>query len=198
MADDSRPLIGVKFAPVGRVHIVRLPEQAVDGPPLPGDQVVVVGENGPIIGGVVRTVPAVVSRRVLDPRAIPRVVRRATRDDLGARLAVHRNRSDGYIENDFLGRDDTNDIDETTARARLDWQAGDALALGLTLMRVDSDNGGCLRRRARATWSVSDTRIHGPPPGAVSPKATLDAGSRPSRGRWSAGGRCDRATMASG
>jgi len=29
-------------------------------------------------------------------------------------------------------RDDTNAIDETTARARLDWQASDALALGLT------------------------------------------------------------------
>lgn len=87
MADDSRPLIGVKFAPVGRVHIVRLPEQAVDEPPVPGDQVVVDGENGPIIGGVVRTVPAVVSRRVPDARAIPRVVRRATCDDLAARLA---------------------------------------------------------------------------------------------------------------
>ena len=71
--------------------------------------------------------------------------------DLGARLAVHRNRSDGYIENDFLGRDDTNAIDETTARARLDWQASEALALGLTLMRVESDNG-------YDAWSLDNTR----------------------------------------
>ena len=70
---------------------------------------------------------------------------------LGARIAVHRNRSDGYIENDFLGRDDTNAIDETTARARLDWQANDALALGLTLMRVDADNG-------YDAWSLDNTR----------------------------------------
>ena len=71
--------------------------------------------------------------------------------ELGARLAVHRNRSDGYIENDYLGRDDTNAIDETTARARLDWQASDALALGLTLMRVESDNG-------YDAWSLDNTR----------------------------------------
>ena len=71
--------------------------------------------------------------------------------DLAARLAVHRNRSDGYIENDFLGRDDTNAIDETTARARLDWQASEALALGLTLMRVESDNG-------YDAWSLDNTR----------------------------------------
>jgi iron complex outermembrane recepter protein len=71
--------------------------------------------------------------------------------ELGARVAVHRNRSDGYIENDHLGRDDTNDIDETTARARLDWQASETLALGLTLMHVDADNG-------YDAWSLDDNR----------------------------------------
>jgi iron complex outermembrane recepter protein len=62
-------------------------------------------------------------------------------EGLGARVALHRHRSDGYIENDYLGSDDSNDIDESTVRARLDWQAGERLALGLTLLRVDADNG---------------------------------------------------------
>jgi cell fate regulator YaaT (PSP1 superfamily) len=87
MADDLRPLVSVKFAPMGRVHIVRLPEHAVDDPPSPGDQVVVEGDTGATVWNVVRTIPGIVSRRVADARAVPLVVRRATRDDLGARLA---------------------------------------------------------------------------------------------------------------
>jgi outer membrane receptor protein involved in Fe transport len=71
--------------------------------------------------------------------------------DLAARVALHRNRSDGYIENDYLGRDDTNDIDESLARVRLDWQASEALAVGLTLMRVDADNG-------YDAWSLDNDR----------------------------------------
>ncbi len=60
---------------------------------------------------------------------------------LGARLALHRNRADGFMKNDFLGRDDTNAIDESTARARLDWQVGERLELGLTALHLDADNG---------------------------------------------------------
>jgi len=70
---------------------------------------------------------------------------------LRARLALHRDQSDGYMENDYLGRDDTNDIDESTARVRLDWQASEALAIGLTLMRVDADNG-------YDAWSLDNSR----------------------------------------
>lgn len=62
-------------------------------------------------------------------------------DSVGARVAVHRNASDGYIENDYLDRDDTNEIDEVTVRGRLDWRASAGLDLGLTALHVDADNG---------------------------------------------------------
>lgn len=60
---------------------------------------------------------------------------------LSARLALQSNESDGYIENRHLQRDDTNNIDETTARLRLRWQANSELKLDLTLLHVDIDNG---------------------------------------------------------
>ena len=42
-------------------------------------------------------------------------------DQLLYRLAVNRFQSDGFIENDYLGRDDTNGQDETTIRGKLRW-----------------------------------------------------------------------------
>ena len=63
-------------------------------------------------------------------------------DDSSAyRVAFQRNSSDGYISNDYLGRDDTNNFDETSYRARFDWQATDKLHLDLVLLGVDIDNG---------------------------------------------------------
>jgi outer membrane receptor protein involved in Fe transport len=60
---------------------------------------------------------------------------------VAGRLAIERHRSDGYLRNSYLGRDDTNAIDELTARARLAWEPAPELSLGLTAMRVDADNG---------------------------------------------------------
>ncbi len=62
-------------------------------------------------------------------------------DSSAYRFAFQRNSSDGYISNDYLGRDDTNNIDETSFRARFDWQATDELHLDLVLLGVDIDNG---------------------------------------------------------
>ena len=62
-------------------------------------------------------------------------------DALTGRLAVQRNRSDGYIDNDFLGTDDTQDRDETTVRARLRWHASERLTADLSLARIEIDNG---------------------------------------------------------
>ena len=39
---------------------------------------------------------------------------------------------DGYIDNTYLGRDDTNGYDEMTVRAKLRFEASDALTLDLT------------------------------------------------------------------
>ena len=57
------------------------------------------------------------------------------------RLAAQHHSSDGYISNDFLNRDDTDNIDELSLRSIFDWQAGDDLSLKFTLFHVDADNG---------------------------------------------------------
>ena len=62
-------------------------------------------------------------------------------DRVTGRLAVQRHRSDGYFENDFLDRDDTQEIDETTIRGRLRWQLTDRLVADVSVNRVEVDNG---------------------------------------------------------
>lgn len=62
-------------------------------------------------------------------------------DSLSARLSAHINQSDGFIENNHLNRDDTNNIDELTIRAKADWKVSDDLALQGVYHRIDVDNG---------------------------------------------------------
>jgi len=62
-------------------------------------------------------------------------------DSVDYRLSVHQNTSDGFVENTWLGRDDTNDIDELTARAKLNWQASDDLSVNTVIHLIDVDNG---------------------------------------------------------
>ncbi|MEZ0152449.1 MAG: TonB-dependent receptor [Candidatus Reddybacter sp.] len=62
-------------------------------------------------------------------------------EGLLGRLAVQQKRSDGYIDNDFLGRDNTNNIDELSTRGKLRWLANDELSIDLTGLYVDIDNG---------------------------------------------------------
>jgi outer membrane receptor protein involved in Fe transport len=62
-------------------------------------------------------------------------------DTLLYRLAAYRHGSDGFMDNAFLGRDDTNERDETLLRGRLRWLPGDTQQLDLTLMRTEADNG---------------------------------------------------------
>jgi iron complex outermembrane receptor protein len=65
----------------------------------------------------------------------------ALSDDANFRISVHQNSSDGFIENVWLGREDTNNQDEFTARAKIDWQIADDLSLNATLHLIDVDNG---------------------------------------------------------
>mgnify|MGYP001135475571 FL=1 len=76
-----------------------------------------------------------------DTRTVSAAVGGPVSESLGYRVAVQQHSSDGYIENDFLKRDDTNSIDELSLRTILDWQASDDLDLKLTLFHVDADNG---------------------------------------------------------
>jgi outer membrane receptor protein involved in Fe transport len=62
-------------------------------------------------------------------------------DELLYRLSVYRYGSDGFIENDYLNRDDSNDRDETSIRGKLRWLAGGDSTLDFTALYVDIDNG---------------------------------------------------------
>ena len=61
--------------------------------------------------------------------------------DSAWRVAAQRYVSDGFRRNAFLSRDDTNDRDETTARAKWRWQASDSAQLDLTYLYADLANG---------------------------------------------------------
>ncbi len=87
MADTPRPRISVKFTPVGRVRTYLAADDAFpDAPPAPGDAVVVDTATGPAVATVVRDVVAVAERRPEPPDPNETIVRRATKEDVVARL----------------------------------------------------------------------------------------------------------------
>jgi iron complex outermembrane receptor protein len=72
-------------------------------------------------------------------------------DTLRARVAVRQNSSDGFIKNDFLNRDDTQNINETSARAKFIWDLSPSLRFNLTTLYIDANNG-------YDTFSLNNTR----------------------------------------
>ena len=58
-----------------------------------------------------------------------------------ARLVARVDRSDGFIDNDHLGRDDTDNVSETTLRGRLSLDVSDAAQLDFAGGLLDADNG---------------------------------------------------------
>ncbi|MBP6514328.1 MAG: TonB-dependent receptor, partial [Steroidobacteraceae bacterium] len=65
----------------------------------------------------------------------------ATGDGAAWRVALQRQHSDGFRRNAFLGRDDTNDREETTARARLRLFPVEGWQADVTATWTDLDNG---------------------------------------------------------
>lgn len=63
------------------------------------------------------------------------------KDQLLGRIAVHQHRSDGYMENDYLDRDNTHNFDELTARGHLKWLVHRDLTIDLNLLHINTDNG---------------------------------------------------------
>lgn len=57
------------------------------------------------------------------------------------RLAVRVDRANGFIENDFLGADDTNNTDEKLLRGKLSWDAGESATVDIAAGYIDADNG---------------------------------------------------------
>ena len=97
----ERPFVSVKFTPVGRAYTFLLPDLAFDADPdvspgpaaaangqalAPGDAVVVTTAEGPAVGTVVRAIPSIAARKQPPAESSDRVVRKATREDVMARL----------------------------------------------------------------------------------------------------------------
>jgi len=65
----------------------------------------------------------------------------ALSNNVQGRFSINKTLSDGYMENVHLNRDDTNNIDETVARAQLSWQANENNNFSFSLFKADIDNG---------------------------------------------------------
>ena len=61
-------------------------------------------------------------------------------EDVGYRIAAQNYQDDGFMDNDFLGDDDTDNHDETTIRAKFTFE-GEASFWQLNLGHIDVDNG---------------------------------------------------------
>ncbi len=64
-----------------------------------------------------------------------------TDDSVMGRLSAQYHESDGFRENTYLNRDDTNGREETTVRGRLKWFGGDAWTFNVAGLFVDIDDG---------------------------------------------------------
>ena len=62
-------------------------------------------------------------------------------DRVAGRVSLHYHRSNGFRDNVYLGRDDTNGRDEMTARGRLHWSAGDSWSFEAAGIYADIDDG---------------------------------------------------------
>ncbi len=62
-------------------------------------------------------------------------------ETIGGRIALRQNSSDGFIDNTFLSRDDTNDRDEFTTRGKLHWSIAEDTEIRFTAAYSDIDNG---------------------------------------------------------
>ncbi len=76
-----------------------------------------------------------------------------------SRFSLYKNTSDGYMKNSYLGRDDTNNIDELTAKGQFKWLISDEHTIDISLNHIDIDNG-------YDTWTFDNTReSHSDEPG---------------------------------
>lgn len=62
-------------------------------------------------------------------------------ENVGYRVAFQSNKSDGFTENGYLHKDNTNNIDETLFRGKLRIEASDDLMIDLTAFYANIDNG---------------------------------------------------------
>lgn len=76
-----------------------------------------------------------------DGRVFDGVVSGPIGEKVGYRIAAQSQKIDGFSENSFLGVDDTNNIDETTVRGKLNIKVNDDLTVNLAGFYLNADNG---------------------------------------------------------
>lgn len=81
-------------------------------------------------------------------------------DKVSYRLAAQRNSSDGVTKNDYLNRDDTNNIDETLLRTKFHIAASDDLDLDLSVFYANVDNGYDVFSLNKDRHSIADNPGH--------------------------------------
>ncbi len=72
--------------------------------------------------------------------------------DSAWRVAVQKYKSDGFMHNTYLNRDDTNGRDELTARLRWHGELGPSTALDFTYLHADLNNG-------YDAWTIDNSRF---------------------------------------
>ena len=76
-----------------------------------------------------------------DGRVINAVLSGPITDRISYRIAAQRQDSDGFTDNDFLNRDNTNNIEEKAIRGKLSFQVSEDLLINLSGFYLDADNG---------------------------------------------------------
>ena len=74
-------------------------------------------------------------------RSLEAVASGPINSDTGYRIAGRINQQDGYIENDFLNRDDTNNIDEVIVKGAIHSDISENLSIKFNALLTDIDNG---------------------------------------------------------
>lgn len=74
-------------------------------------------------------------------RELSGVVSGPLSENSGYRFALKQNLSDGFMQNDFLNRDDTNNIDEFSLRGKIVSELNEVLELTTSVFIADIDNG---------------------------------------------------------
>jgi outer membrane receptor protein involved in Fe transport len=62
-------------------------------------------------------------------------------DNVQARFAINQFKTDGYMNNTHLNREDTNNINETIVRAQVAWQVNNNNNINISLLKTDINNG---------------------------------------------------------
>lgn len=121
---------------VKQVEVLRGPQGTLYGANALAGLINVVTEDADNYSGNIR-----INMGQYGTREFSQAVGGAINEELGARIAFAHNQSDGFIENTYLSRDDTNNIDETALRSKFLWRPNSDTTLRLTGYFFDADNG---------------------------------------------------------